>query len=129
MANRDVPYYLDYLSHELFAHLKRESRPVDGVPGMTQVGRSGGLENRESLKFLCDLYETLKKPLNRVLKQRVTDRDFFDQRTRACYELNKSLNIDFLDPRYATVIGQEDSRGRMVVGPANDLYCRSGGGK
>ncbi|MGZ3721399.1 MAG: 2-oxo-4-hydroxy-4-carboxy-5-ureidoimidazoline decarboxylase [Bdellovibrionales bacterium] len=129
MANRDVPYYLDYLSHELYAHLKAESRAVEGVAGLTEVGEGGGLENKASLKFLCELYVNLKEPLNRVLQQRVTDREFFDQRTRACYELNKSLNIDFLDPRYETVIGQEDSRGRKVVGPNNGFYCRSGGGK
>jgi len=128
MLKRDVPYYLDFIPHELYMYLRREMRPVTGVPGLEEVGAGGGLESPEALQFLCTLYERLKRPLNTVLKQRAVDREFLDQRTRACYEYNRSLGIDFLDPKYATAIGQEDARGRVVVGPKTKFYCRPGGG-
>jgi allantoicase/malate synthase/CubicO group peptidase (beta-lactamase class C family) len=129
VAKRDIPYYLDYLSPALYAKLKMESRPVADVPELFEVGESGGLESKDSLKFLCELYDELKVPLKRVLDQRTKDREFIDQRTRACFELNRSLGIDFLDPRYRTVIGEADARGRTVVGPLNAFYCRDGAGK
>ncbi len=128
MSQREIPYYEDYISHKLLDYLKHEQRPVDGVSGLYEVGQGGGLETSESLSFLCELYDLVKVNLSTVLKQRVLDRQFIDQRTRACYELNKSLNIDFLDPRYATIIGQEDGRGRIVMGPHNEFYCKPGGG-
>ena len=129
MGKKDIPYYQDYISDDLLGFLKGEMQPVMGVPGLGQVGLGGGLETKESLSFLCDLYRSLKVQLNAVLNQRIQDREFFDQRTRACFELNQSVKVDFLDPIYTTVIGQEDSRGRIVVGPKNGYYCRAGGGK
>jgi len=113
----------------LLNYLKRESRPVVGVSELMEVGKGGGLENKESLKFLCELYDQLKENLNQVLNQRKTDRHFIDQRTRACYELNKNLGIDFISPQYETIIGHEDANGRIVIGPKNDFYAKSGGGK
>lgn len=126
--NREIPYYRDFVSDELLAYLQQEARAVKGVSDLVEVGHGGGLETSESLRFLCELYDLLKDQLNTVLKQRVTDRQFFDQRTKACFELNKNLKIDFLDSRYKTVIGEEDAKGRIVVGPKNDFFCRAGRG-
>ena len=124
-----IKYYEDYISADLKAYLKKQAKPVTGVPGLTEVGPGGGLENPKSLQFLCELYESVKHELNKVLTMRKLDRDFFDQRTKACYELNKSLNIDFQDPDYETVIGHEDGNGRIVVGPKNKFFAQAGGGK
>jgi malate synthase len=43
--------------------------------------------------------------------------------------MNRALNIDFLDERYDTIIGQEDAQGRIVMGPKNEFYAKAGGGK
>ncbi len=129
MSQREIPYYLDYASENLLNYLQPELKPVPGNPELQQVGSMGGLESPESLKFLCELYDAVKPELQKVLEQRIVDRKFIDERTKACYELNKSLGIDFLDPRYHTVLGQEDAGGRIVMGPKNDFYCKPGGGK
>ncbi|MEQ1877435.1 MAG: hypothetical protein ABL958_12385, partial [Bdellovibrionia bacterium] len=128
MSGREIPYYRDYISDALLERLLKEARPVAGVPGLTEVGTGGGLENQHAFSFLCRLYEAMKDELNTVLNQRQTDRAFFDQRVRACFELNRSLKIPFTDPRYETVLGHEDGNGRIVAGPLNDFYCRPGGG-
>lgn len=128
MKPLDIPYYQDYLSPSLLARLEKESTPVDGVPGLRQIGRSGGLETQSSLRFLCELYHLLKGPLNRILEQRIADRKFIDERTQACFELNQSLNIDIRDRDYETILGQEDGDGRIVMGPTNKFYCRKGHG-
>ncbi|MBU6152802.1 MAG: serine hydrolase [Bdellovibrionales bacterium] len=128
MEKTDIPYYHDYLSPALLEHLKKESLPVEGVPGLRQLGPSGGLENRESFRFLCELYQILKEPLNRVLEQRKIDRKFLDERTKSCYELNQSLKIDLRDQDYESVLGHEDGEGRIVIGPKNPFYCKKGYG-
>jgi allantoicase/malate synthase/2-oxo-4-hydroxy-4-carboxy--5-ureidoimidazoline (OHCU) decarboxylase len=128
MKKREIPYYQDYISESVFQYLKPEMKPVEEVPGLMEVGKRGGLENQESLAFLCELYDLVKADLNRVLEQRRIDREFIDQRTRACYELNQKLGIDFLDPEYQTILGQEDGHGRIVMGPHNEYYCKSGKG-
>jgi malate synthase len=127
--SREIPYYQDYVSDNLLQHLAKEAKPVAGVKGLTHVGELGGLETAAALKFLCELYDATKVELNKVLEQRKADRKFIDQRTMACYELNKSLGIDFLEERYQTLIGQEDASGRIVIGPKNEFYCKSGGGE
>ena len=124
----EIPSYRDYVSAELIEHLKPQMVQVPGIAGLFQVGTGGGLETQDSLRFLCELYEAVKPELVSVLGQRVADRAFVDQRTRACFELNASLNIAYGDPAYRTVIGQEDAEGRVVVGPLNDFYCRAGSG-
>ncbi|MGZ5279618.1 MAG: 2-oxo-4-hydroxy-4-carboxy-5-ureidoimidazoline decarboxylase, partial [Pseudobdellovibrionaceae bacterium] len=40
-----------------------------------------------------------------------------------------SLKTDLTDPQYETIIGQEDAKGRIVIGPKNQFYCRPGGGQ
>jgi len=129
MSQREIPYYLDYASENLLKYLQTELKPVPGNPDLQQVGTMGGLETVESLKFLCELYDAVKPELQKVLEQRITDRKFIDQRTQACFELNKTLGIDFLDQRYHTILGHEDATGRIVMGPKNDFYCKPGGGK
>ncbi len=129
MKKSEIPYYDDYLSPAFREHLAPSMRPVPGVPGLEEVGVSGGLESKESLTFLCDLYREFKNDLSRILKQRITDRQFIDERTRVCHEKNKKLHVDFLSPDYETVIGHEDGHGRIVIGPKNEFYSRPGYGK
>ncbi len=124
---REIPYYEDYVSQEFLAYLQIQSRPVKGIKGLQEIGDRGGLESQEALQFLCTLYDALKDSLNKVLNQRVIDRQFIDQRTRACYELNSSLKTDFLDSNYETIIGHEDAHGRIVMGPKNRFYCKNSG--
>ncbi len=128
MTQKEIPYYQDYISASFLKQLMSEGKPAPEIPDLIHIGNLGGLETTESLQFLCDLYDAVKNELNKVLEQRIADRKFIDQRTRACYELNKSLGVDFLDERYQTLIGQEDAAGRIVIGPKNMLYCKAGGG-
>ncbi len=121
------PSYHDFISDELFRNIERDLVPVDGVADLWQLGAVGGLETPESLRFLCELYEAVKAPLDALLRARVADRAFIDERTRACCELNRSLRVPFGDAHYRTVIGQEDGRGRVVIGPRAANYDRAGG--
>ena len=125
MRQLDIPYYSDYLSDELRSHLLKEGKPCQGVPGLIEIGRGGGLENKASLQFLVELYSQVKNELNRVLNQRVRDREFIDKRVKACYDYNKSAQNDFLSKDYKTVLGLEDERGRIVVGPYQDNYFQA----
>jgi allantoicase/malate synthase/CubicO group peptidase (beta-lactamase class C family) len=129
MKSNPIPAYETFLSPPLLATLTKEAKPVPGVPGLTQIGPNGGLETEAGLRFLTQLYRRMKEPLTRVLEQRVIDRKFIDERTKACAGLNRELRIDLLDPDYQTVIGQRDSRGRIVVGPLGDHYCKAIVGK
>ena len=120
--------YRDFISDEFMAHIQPEMHAVEGVSDLFQVGESGGLETGDSLRFLCELFDLVKSDLRAVLRQRVADREFIDQRTRACFELNRKLRVDYGDRDYQTIIGQEDADGRIVVGPKNEMYCKAGSG-
>lgn len=122
-----IPYYDDFLSPALKAELLSKAHPVAGVPDLVETGHGGGLENPTSLKFVCELYEALKDELNQVLTQRMKDRKFIDERTKASAHFNKDLKRDFLSPDYKTVFGLEDGDGRIVIGPKTPDYCRSNG--
>jgi len=123
----EIPYYHDYMSPQLARQLLNKSSSVTGVPELKQLGAGGGLESAESMRFLADLYADVKSDLGLVLARRVSDRKFLDERVKACFEFNQSLNRDFLDPSYKTVIGLEDAEGRIVIGPRNANYCAPGG--
>ena len=129
---REIPYYSDYVSPALLDSLLKTAKAVQGIPELLEVGVSGGLETKDSLIFLCTLYDKIKGELNSVLTKRQVDRNFIDQQTKACYSFNTFLKRDFATPDYKTIIGNIDSTGRIVVGPNKDktkLYCRSGYGK
>ena len=130
MNKREIPYYEDYVSAEFQNYLKAEGLPFEGVPGLMQIGKSGGLENKKSLKFLCDLYDKVKVDLNKVLLQRQVDREFIDQRVETYHKLNEEHEIDFLSKDYRMLLGDEDSEGRIVIGPKLKNYCgKSDGSK
>lgn len=123
----DIPYYSDFLSNELRAELLKDSSPVDGLPNLRQVGTGGGLETKESLKYLSDLYQLTKKDLAYILKRRIADRKFIDERTKAISVYNKEFKKDFLSPEYKTVMGLEDGDGRIVIGPKIEKYYEAHG--
>ena len=123
----DVPEYHRYLSPEFARGLLAESREVSSIAGLRQVGEGPLLENLEALQFLVDLYRELQPKLAIVLRQRVVDRAFIDERTRACFELNRRLGLKISDPEYLTVLGLQDSEGRIVIGPKGEHYFRPGG--
>lgn len=122
-----IPEYHDYLSPALARHLLAQSREVSGVPGLREVGKGGGLETKEALRFLVDLYSELRPELGRLLALRRADRKFIDERARACSELNSELSREITDPDYLTVLGLEDGKGRIVFGPKSSDYARAGG--
>lgn len=116
-------YYDDFLSPELKSHIMETARPYPGVEGLVHAGETGGLENPESLKFLCELYEELRPELELVLNRRIRDRKFIDERTKSLAVFNRELKRDFLSPDYRTVMGLEDGDGRVVMGPLTSDYA------
>lgn len=120
-------YYHDYLSPDLTRHILDQATPVPGITRLRQVGASGGLEDNAAFEFMIELYEQVKQPLFRVLAQRTADRAFIDTRVKACFQLNEKLRYHYTDPQYASVIGCEDAKGRVVVGPLSDNFSRPGG--
>ncbi|MBC7714900.1 MAG: serine hydrolase [Rhizobacter sp.] len=129
MKSFEIPYYHDYISPEIFASLKSKAQNYQGIEGLIHIGETGGLETPEAMKFLCELYEKTKGELAVVLEQRILDRKFIDERTASCYRFNQSLKIDFESSDYKTILGHEDSKGRIVIGPKSKLYAKKGGGK
>jgi len=121
----DLPEYHRYLSPDFARGILAQSTAVPGVEGLKQIGILR--ENPQALAFVRDLYRELKPALARILKQRVADREFIDQRTRACFELNRDEGIEISNSDYRTVLGLEDSDGRVVIGPLGEHYCRPGG--
>lgn len=122
-----IPAYERFLSTGLREALLRDARPVTGVAGLMEVGPGGGLETTAALRFLCELYEELRHPLNQVLNQRATDRKFIDERVRAMAQFNREYKRDLLDDDYQTPIGLEDGQGRVVIGPLRPDFASRGG--
>jgi malate synthase len=122
MNHSSIPYYNDFISHALREHLLAEATPVEGIEHLSSIGKMGGLENIESFRFLCELYESLESDLNKVLNQRIKDRKFIDERTKAIASFNKEWKRDFSNADYKTVLGLEDGEGRIVIGPKRSDY-------
>lgn len=123
----EIPYYHDYLSPKLARAILENTKSINAVPGLTESKEFAGSEKIEDLHFLVNLYKILKSDLRHILKQRIKDREFLDQRVRACAAYNKQLGYSIDDPQYQTVIGQQDTEGRVVLGPLRSDYCHSGG--
>ncbi len=115
-------YYNDFLSPALKSHILQSAAPYPGVDGLLHVGETGGLENADSLSFLCELYEELKPELELVLSRRMRDRKFIDERTKSLAVFNRDLKRDFLSVDYRTIMGLEDGEGRIVMGPRTPTY-------
>ncbi|MFU8805476.1 MAG: hypothetical protein ACNA8W_16815 [Bradymonadaceae bacterium] len=119
MTERDIPYYLDFLSNAVLEHAREHGEPVPGVPGMTIApglrDDFARIETDEALSFVCDLYRATRGRLNDVLEQRRVDRTFIDEVVAECTERNAGR--DYRSAEYETVIGRKDGRGRIVVGP------------
>ncbi len=119
-----IPYYHDYISENLARNLLAQATPVVSVSDLVEVGRGGGLEDAQSLKFLVELYTEIESELAKVLNQRIVDRQFIDERVRVTSLFNKKMGREVSDPDYQTVIGLQDGKGRIVIGPKNKNYCK-----
>tara|TARA_R110000868_G_scaffold80095_7_gene227839 strand:- start:13648 stop:18186 length:4539 start_codon:yes stop_codon:yes gene_type:complete len=119
----EIPYYQDYLSKEMLAHLLQKAKTV--APDLLMVGEPSGLESTESLKFLCELYDMLRDDLSLVLRNRIEDRKFIDQRVKALYQYNKENGTSIDSAEYETILGLEDSSGRVVIGPLQENYAKT----
>lgn len=137
-----IPAYHAFLSPAWARHLLATATPFSPSPttaasqvpstwlpldGLRQIGPSGGLESPAALRFLLTLYTRVQPLLAQVLHQRQRDRQFIDERTRACFAYNQRLGMDITDAAYRTVIGLADAAGRVVVGPLRPDYAAAGG--
>ena len=122
MIKRSIPYYRDFISDSLLEHLLKEANPVFGNNELLSIGATGGLESKEAFEFLIELYEKIENDLNNVLNQRIKDRKFIDERTKATASFNNDWKRDFLSEDYQTILGLEDGDGRIVIGPKRSDY-------
>ena len=119
MEAQPRPKYENMIPPNLLEALSRESRRVEGCPGLMVNERllkeKSPLETLEAQRFICTLYERCATELYKVLQQRVIDRALIDERTASYVEENQDL--EYLSPNYKTVLGVRDPQGRLVVGP------------
>jgi len=119
---RELPAFEAFISDSFLSYLLSQKEEVSGVEGLSQVGPISGLENPQSLQFVCDLYNEVKESLDTVLKQRDEDRAFIDEQTKRCLQENQQNKTDFNSPAYKTVLGLLDERKRTVAGPLSETY-------
>ena len=99
-------HYQDFISPELTSYFLSIATPIDGMPLLKEIGKRGGLETKEGLAFLCELFDRVAPELDQVLQKRVEDRLLIDQQ--------KKISI-----------GLKDSSGRIVFGPLNENYLKA----
>src|SRR5690606_4229412 len=104
-------------------HLLKKANTI--APDIEMVGAPSGLESAESLAFLCELYDSVKDELGLVLKRRILDRQFIDERVKALYEYNKEYGLEVDSAEYETILGLEDSEGRIVIGPLQENFAKT----
>ncbi len=114
--------YQQFLSTQFKNYLLGQSKPVEGIKDLKEIGSLKGLETKESLSFLVKLYNETHNELEKVLVQRKTDREFIDTRTKALSKFNQRFNNSYKSQEYETVIGLKDADDRVVIGPLNNKY-------
>jgi malate synthase len=122
-----ITYYEDFLSPPLKEEILKDATTFHDLDGLLQLGRGGGLETKEAMEFLIQLYKEVEGELNQVLNRRTRDRKFIDERTRVLSEFNQEWKRDFHSSDYQTLLGQEDADGRVVMGPRTPDYHKSNG--
>jgi malate synthase len=123
----EVHSYHQFIAPEFGEFLLKQAKPVPSIEELVQIGEENGLEDSDSFSFLVELYEKTKHQYIEMMKNRRVDRDFIDTRTSACDHYNKTWGLGPKDRFYRTVIGLEDARGRIVVGPQSKDFYRKGG--
>ncbi len=124
----DLPYYGDFIPPSLLERLNSDAEPVAAIEGL-RIAKGlradfADIETDQALQFVCELYQAVKEPLNRVLEQRRIDREFMDRTTLECTQRNSER--DYLDAGYETVIGRKNDEGRIVVGPGDQVASPAG---
>jgi len=102
-------HYQKFLSKELTDYFISIATPVDGMPGYQQIGNQGGLETKEGLKFLADLYTQVAPELDQVLQKRVEDRQCIDQSKQK--------------------VGLKNEKGEIIFGPLDQNYLKPNANK
>ncbi|MGJ8725180.1 MAG: hypothetical protein ACSHYB_11530 [Roseibacillus sp.] len=122
MTSFDIPAYLSFLPESLLKSLWEEAEPVEAVAELRVASglreKFPEIETDEALAFVCALYRENREALKQVLEQRVKDRAFMDRETLACVEKNEG--VAYTSPNYATVLGQKNEEGRLVIGPLDN---------
>lgn len=123
MSPFDLPEYLSFYPEGLLKILWDEADEVAGVAGLRIASglreKFPHVECEEALQFVCQLYSEIKGELAEVLKNRIQDRAFLDQETRAGVAKNEGMS--YLSEDYVTALGRKDASGRVVIGPLDDV--------
>jgi malate synthase len=119
MPTPPLDAYDAFLPGPLIAELARQAEAVEAVPGLALApglrARFPELLSDDALRFVVQLFHAVAEPLDARLKQRVVDRAFLDATTAACRAANRTCAFSSGD--YATAIGKQDEKGRVVLGP------------
>lgn len=114
-----------FLPESLYREHLAKAKPIkqgSRCRKLASQGQNSGYESEAALEFACQLYRRVKKDLSQILQQRAIDRAFLDERVAACYRFNQDLGREISDADYKTVMGLEDSNGRIVFGPLGHHY-------
>jgi len=120
--NRHIPYYESFVSNKYLEFLLGQSTSHLNVEGIKQIGESKGLETKEALQFICDLYNETREELSHVLEKRRLDRKFIDERVPLLSRRNKETGIDYISKDYENILGLYDENGEIVAGPKLEQF-------
>lgn len=119
----DSPY-TSFMSEKFVSYVWENGSEIFGIKKLRLIGESGGLESKKSLEFMLNVFSKTKSELYQILEQRKKDRVFIDGRTRSIRKYNEDLKTEFYSTDYQTVLGEKDSKGRIVIGPQTDQYMK-----
>ncbi len=115
----EIPAYSVFLPDPLRAALWDAAGSVAAVPGLRVAAglreAHPTVETDQALGVVVAVYRAVRQQLRDLLEQRVADRVFIDRATAALREENQGRSV--ADADYASVLGQMDGSGRVVIGP------------
>ena len=98
--------YDSFIPKALRAQLWQEGTPVRGVPDLrvpeSLLQAFPGWLSTKALATVVSIYRSVAPELDRLLSQRLRDRQFVDERTLSLTTLNR--DVDFLSSAYRTCI-------------------------
>ncbi|MGB0645764.1 MAG: hypothetical protein ACPGQS_01255 [Bradymonadia bacterium] len=111
--------YDSFIPKALRTQLWQNGTPVTAVPGLrvpeSLLRAFPEWLSSQALATVISVYRGVAPELDRILSQRINDRQFVDEKTLSLAALNR--DTDFLSSEYKTCIGLRDKDDRIVVGP------------
>jgi allantoicase/malate synthase/CubicO group peptidase (beta-lactamase class C family) len=122
------PRFQNFISKKILDEFQEEFSPLSFDSDFERLGSPSELETPSFYQFLSSILSQNLDDLDRVLAQRVIDREFVDERTKALSQFNLDHQLGVDDPDYQTVLNLKDEAGRVVVGPLQSEFHRAQNG-